>query len=84
MERKGEILNQLAIISDLLENANLDAESKSVIFIVDKKEYDKMFDTIVKKTKVKFDTSNTFTVKIGEVEYIFTMAKKPPINKNNV
>ena len=41
-----------------------------------------MIDVIVKKTKVKYDESNqTFTVKIGEVEYIFTMEKP---NKNSV
>lgn len=81
MEKKGEILNQLAIISDLLENANLESESKSVIFILKREEFDKIFDKVVKKTKVKFDTAEqTFTVKIGEIDFIFTMSKS---NKNS-
>ena len=82
MEKKGEILNQLAIISDLIENVNLESKSRSVFFILNKTEFNKMIDVIVKKTKVKYDESNqTFTVKIGEVEYIFTMEKP---NKNSV
>ena len=82
MEKKGEILNQLAIISDLIENVNLESKSRSVLFILNKTEFNKMTGIIVKKTKVKYDDSNqTFSVKIGEVEFIFTMEKTA--NKNN-
>lgn len=76
MERKGEILNQLAIIADLLENVNLVAETKSVVFIVNEKEFDRMFDKIIKKTKVKSDVGTTFSVKIGEIEFVFTRNKR--------
>jgi hypothetical protein len=76
MEKKGEILNQLAIISDLLENSNLETKEKSVLFVLDKKEFDKMFDIIIKKVKVKVNTvGNTFSVKIGEIDFVFTLTK---------
>jgi hypothetical protein len=76
MEKKGDILNQLAIISDLLEKANLETKEKSVLFTLDTKEFDKMYDVIVKKTKVKSNTiKNTFSVKIGEIDFVFSISK---------
>ena len=71
MEKKGEILNQLAIISDLLENANIESETTSVVYILNETEFNKMFSKIVKKTKVKSEVDTTFSVKIGEIEFIF-------------
>ena len=71
MEKKGEILNQLAIISDLLENANIESETTSVVYILNEENFDKMFNKIVKKTKVKSEVDTTFSVKIGEIEFIF-------------
>lgn len=77
MEKKGEILNQLAIISDLLEGADIICESKSIIFMMGNDEYKKMANKIEKKTKTKIDLSNTkFSIKIGDVDFVF--------NKNNV
>ena len=76
MEKKGDILNQLAIISDLLEKTNLETKEKSVLFVLDAKEFDKMYDIIVKKTKVKSNTiENTFSVKIGEIDFVFSIYK---------
>lgn len=76
MEKKGDILNQLALISDLLENANIVAKEKSVLFVLDRKEFDKMYDVIVKKTKLKNNTvETTFSVKIGEIDYVFSIDK---------
>jgi len=76
MEKKGEILNQLAIISDLLENANLETKEKSVLLVLEKKEFDKMYNVIVKKTKVKSnEIDTTFSVKIGEIDFVFGLAK---------
>jgi len=75
MEKKGEILNQLAIISDLFENANIESETTSVVYILNETEFNKMFSKIVKKTKVKSEVNTTFSVKIGEIEFIFTLSK---------
>ena len=74
MEKKGEILNQLAIISDLLENANISPESKSVLFVLNKDEFDKISNKVTKKTKVRIiENETTFSVKIGEVNFTFTL-----------
>lgn len=76
MEKKGEIFNQLAIISDLLENINLESESKSVIIELNGNEFEKLFKKIIKKTKSQSDMDETtFTLKIGYVDFVFTLAK---------
>ena len=76
MEKKGEILNQLAIISDLLENINLETKEKTILFVLDKKEFDKMFNIIIKKIKVKKgEVENSFSIKIGEIDFVFTLSK---------
>lgn len=72
MEKKGEILNQLAIISDLLENINLESETTSVIFMLGEKDFNDMFNKLTKKTKTKTkDLENDFSLKIGEISFIF-------------
>lgn len=77
MEKKGDILNQLAIISDLMENANVDSQTKEVIFILTEVEFNRIFKIITSKVNIKKDIINdTYSVKIGEVNFIF--------NKNSV
>jgi len=77
MEKKGEILNQLAIISDLLENANLETKEKTVIFLLEQPEFDRIFDKIVKKTKLLTPDmlKTTFSMKIGEIDFVFTLSE---------
>ena len=78
MEKKGEILNQLAIISDLLENINMESDSKSVLFILKEKEFEDMFKKITKKVKSynANEVEEKFSIKIGEIDFVF--------NKSNV
>jgi hypothetical protein len=72
MEKKGEIFNQLAIISDLLENANLELESTTIIFVIEEKEFKKIYEKIIKKTNTRLEEpDDTFSVKIGQVNFIF-------------
>jgi len=72
MEKKGEIFNQLAIISDLLENANLESESAIVTFVVEEKEFKKIYEKIIKKINTRLEEpDNAFSVKIGQVNFIF-------------
>ena len=72
MEKRGEILNQLAIISDLLDNMNLEAEVKTIIFEVSDTEFQRMYDLIfTKKTGKKLPVKNTYSITIGEVQIIF-------------
>ena len=49
MEKKGELLNQLAIISDLLEKVNAETKSTTIILELSNQEFIKAFDTIQKK-----------------------------------
>jgi len=79
MEKKGDLLTQLALISDLFERANMESEDTSVVFIITSDESNRLFNLISKKANTKLiKTDDTFSVKIGVVEYVFTT------NKNNV
>jgi hypothetical protein len=72
MEKKGDLLNQLALISDLIENLNADIKSNTIIFEVSKVEFERILEVIEKKynrrgQKVK----NSFTISIGKIDVIF-------------
>ncbi len=72
MEKKGEILNQLAIISDLLEKINLEGENKTVLIDLNKNEFERIYKLIVSKINIgNPDINNKFSVKIGEIEFVF-------------
>jgi hypothetical protein len=75
MEKKGDILNQLAIISDLLEKVNVQVESKTIVFELSKIEYEKVLNTIQKKYGKRMDAPDgKFNISIGEVEIVFNMS----------
>ncbi len=72
MEKKGDLLNQLAIISDLMEKINADTKSATMIFELTSTEFEKVFDTIQKKYGRRMDKpKDTFTITIGQVDIIF-------------
>lgn len=72
MEKKGEILNQLAIISDLLEKTNMETKSSTIIFELSKVEFERVFDLIQKKYGKRIETpNNSFTITIGFVDIVF-------------
>ena len=76
MEKKGDLLNQLAIITDLLEKINLDTKSVSISMDLDFNEFDSTFNMIQKKYGKRIDeVNNTFTITIGFIDIVF--------NKNN-
>lgn len=78
-EKKGDVLTQLALISDLLEKVNMQASDTGVFFVIDREEFNRIFDLISQKAKIKLDQVNDrFSVQIGMVEYVFS------INKSNV
>ena len=61
MEKKGDVLNQLAIISDLLEKINLDTLSTTIIIELNKVEFEKPKDTFsitIGNADIVFNTSN--------------------------
>jgi len=77
MEKKGELLNQLAIISDLFEKANIETKSQTVILELDEKAFIETFNKIQEKYGRKMEKpDNTFTIRIGELDIVF--------NTNNV
>lgn len=75
MEKRGDILNQFAIISDLLEKANIEAESKTIIIELNKNEFEKIYKLITSKTNGRVESvKNKFSIKIGEIDFVFNMS----------
>ena len=74
MEKKGELLNQLAIISDLIEKVNADIKPPKIIFTLSEDEFYRIFNLIEKKFNRKTDKpKDTFKINIGTIEIIFNM-----------
>ncbi len=77
MEKKGEILNQLALISDLLEKINLTSMGSTVAIELNKVEFEKIYKLITSKVNIASkDVNSKFSLRIGEIDFVF--------NKNNV
>ena len=74
MEKKGDLLNQLAIISDLLENLNTNTESKTIVLNLKEEEFLNVFNVIQKKYGRRIEKpETTFSISIGEVDIVFNM-----------
>jgi hypothetical protein len=72
MEKKGELLNQLAIIVDLIEKLNTHTQSNTLVFELSKMEFDRVFDYLEKKYDRKTPKpKNSFNITIGKVDVIF-------------
>jgi hypothetical protein len=72
-EKKGDILNQLAIISDLLEKINIDARNASVLLEVNEEEFDRVRNYISVKQKVETDNDESvFAIVIGDIDFVFS------------
>jgi hypothetical protein len=77
MVKKGDLFNQLAIMSDLLEKCNLETVSETIIFEVSETEFDRVYKMVQSKIRgVQDNADNTFNIKIGNINMVF--------NKNNV
>jgi hypothetical protein len=75
MEKKGDLLNQLAIISDLIEKVNTNTISQTLILELSKEEFQIAFEKIQKKYNRKMEMpKNTFSISIGVVDIIFNMS----------
>jgi hypothetical protein len=73
MEKKGEVLNQLAIISDLLENVNVNILSSTVILELNNQEFENVYLAIQKKYGSKMERpKDKFTITIGMVDFVFS------------
>jgi hypothetical protein len=72
-EKKGDILNQLAIISDLLEKVNVEVKNTSVLLEVTDEEFDRVRKYISIKQKVDLeDDESVFSIVIGEIDFVFS------------
>jgi hypothetical protein len=72
MEKKGDLLNQLAIISDLLEKINCETETNTIVLEMSEEDFMKTFQLIQKKYGRKMDKpQNTFSIRIGGVDIVF-------------
>lgn len=73
MEKKGDLLNQLAIICDLLEKINLETHSSVIIINLEKEEFDKTLNHLQKKYGEKIDNvKDRFTLSLGAIDVIFS------------
>lgn len=72
--KKGDILNQLAIVSDLLERVNIDTVNTTAFFEVSEEEFDRVLTYLNKKYEgsVEDDNSGTFSIVLGEVPFVFS------------
>lgn len=72
MVKKGDLFNQLAIISDLLEKCNLQTISETIIFEVSKEEFDRVYKMVQSKIRgVQDNPENSFNIKIGNINMVF-------------
>lgn len=72
MEKKGELLNQLTIISDLIEKMNIESKSQTLVFELSKMDFENTFELIQKKYGKKSEKpTDTFTITIGMVDIVF-------------
>jgi hypothetical protein len=72
MEKKGDLLNQLAIISDLIENLNTETEFKILTLELKDVAFLNAFELIQKKYGRKMDKpKDSFSISIGMVDIIF-------------
>jgi|688.fasta_scaffold615215_2 hypothetical protein len=74
MEKRGDLFNQLAIVSDLIEKCNLVSVSQTIVIEVSKEEFDRIYKIV--QSKVRFTTGfpkDTFNVKIGNLNIVFNM-----------
>ena len=74
MEKKGDLFNQLAIISDLIGKCNVDSNNQTIIFELSREEFVRIYKLTQLKAKQSLEVPKTsFNIKIGVVNIIFNM-----------
>jgi hypothetical protein len=75
MEKKGDLFNQLAIISDLIGQCNLESNNQTIIFELSREEFVRIYRLTQLKAKQSLEVPKTsFNVTIGGVNIIFSMS----------
>lgn len=67
----GDIMNQLAIISDLLEKMNMETENIQVNIELNKEHFDHFHDKVKTKRGLSFIPKKRFTIEISDVKFVF-------------
>jgi hypothetical protein len=71
--KKGDIFNQLAIISELLEEVNLETKNTSVLIEVRDEEFERVRKLISVKQKVDLEPDETvFSIVLGDIDFVFS------------
>lgn len=73
-KKKGELLNQLAIISDLIENVNIESKNVTINFSLKKEEYEKVNKYLKDKSggNLNYNENTSIGIMIGEVKIVFS------------
>ena len=72
MEKKGDLLNQLAIIADLVEKTNINSDNNTLVIELNEEEFNKIFIYINSKYGRTMKTpKNTFTINFGVLDIVF-------------
>lgn len=73
-EKKGDLLNQLAIISDLIEKVNVDTNNSTVLFEVNEDIYEEIKEYLDTKydQDIEDEDNGTFSIALGEVVFLFS------------
>jgi DhnA family fructose-bisphosphate aldolase class Ia len=75
MEKKGDLFNQLAIVSDLLEKCNVISTNQTIVFELSREEFVRIYKLTQLKAKKSLEVPKTsFSVKIGGVDIVFNMS----------
>ena len=83
MEKKGDLLTQIAVIVDLLELLNIESKSSTITFELTNDEYYKTYNYLIKKVNSKdTSTSSMFTIKMGEINLIFNRNNDEPVQSS--
>jgi hypothetical protein len=73
-EKKGDLLNQLAIISDLIEKVNVDTNNSTVLFEVKEEIYEEIKEYLDTKydQDIEDEDNGTFSIALGDVVFLFS------------
>ena len=73
-EKKGDLLNQLAIISDLIEKVNVDTNNSTVLFEVNEDIYEESKEYLDTKydQDIEDEDNGTFSIALGDVVFLFS------------
>jgi len=67
----GDVMNQLAMISDLLGNVNLTTESVSVDIVLGSEDFDELHEKVVQRRGFLLLPKKTFNMVVSGIKFTF-------------